>query len=172
MSGCLPWWSPARAAAGCWWPAAAGHSTPGISSPTPSRARLVWVCWPLRHTSNAVPSPLHVCRQHPAPQLVVRDAWPDVCVHVLTLQEDAVASDGLAMLRGPVGHRGVVAAATAGGRLLLLDPRTKWQVGWCMLCSIAPLSCARVPNTQTYTHRACHAGLCRHTGPHWRLRCH
>lgn len=38
-----------------------------------------------------------------------------------------LASDGFMLLRGPV--RGGLAAATAGGRVLLLDSRTKWQVG-------------------------------------------
>lgn len=38
-----------------------------------------------------------------------------------------VAGDGLSMLRGPVGHRGAVAAATAAGRVLLIDSRTNWQ---------------------------------------------
>jgi hypothetical protein len=38
-----------------------------------------------------------------------------------------VASDGLLLLRGPV--RGGLAAATAGGRVLLMDSRSKWQVG-------------------------------------------
>jgi hypothetical protein len=45
------------------------------------------------------------------------------------LQPVAVAGDGLSLLRGPVGHRGAVAAATAAGRVLLIDLRTNWQVG-------------------------------------------
>eukprot|EP00775_Hariotina_reticulata_P003367 gene3367-3642_t len=39
----------------------------------------------------------------------------------------AASTDGLVLLRGPIGHRGAVAAATGGGRLLLLDSRTTWQ---------------------------------------------
>lgn len=44
------------------------------------------------------------------------------------VQAAAVAGDGLVLLRGPVGHRGAVAAGTGGGRVLLVDSRTIGQV--------------------------------------------
>lgn len=47
---------------------------------------------------------------------------------LLTVQTPTASGDGLLLLRGPVGTRGTVAAATPGGRVLLLDTRTSWQV--------------------------------------------
>ena len=53
-----------------------------------------------------------------------------------------LASDGFMLLRGPV--RGGLAAATAGGRVLLLDPRAKWQAGASTLAHVGGLSCMEV----------------------------
>lgn len=50
-----------------------------------------------------------------------------------------IASDGFMLLRGPV--RGGLAAATAAGRVLLLDARTKWQVGACDKVGAARRGC-------------------------------
>jgi hypothetical protein len=59
----------------------------------------------------------------------LRRVLPCVAFAVLLqgVGESPLASDGFMLLRGPV--RGGLAAATAGGRVLLLDSRTKWQVG-------------------------------------------
>jgi hypothetical protein len=40
--------------------------------------------------------------------------------------------------------RGGLAAATAGGRVLLLDPRAKWQAGASTLAHVGGLSCMEV----------------------------
>jgi hypothetical protein len=57
-------------------------------------------------------------------------------------QEAPVAADGLQMLRGPVGRGGGgCAAATAGGRVLLLDARSKWQVCVCVCACVCVYVC-------------------------------
>ncbi|KAF8066299.1 Pan2 [Scenedesmus sp. PABB004] len=82
-------------------------------------------------------------------RLLIAGASGHIYVHDLltskvTKQPTATASDGLALLRGPVGRRGAVAAGTAGGRVLLVDARAGWQPSSSTLAHAGGLSALEV----------------------------